>query len=72
MTHGSLGVGVAHPASGYRPPVLLLRAALGALLVRPVALRRGASLSPSTDLAGEWEDHLSAPWASFCDDEAAG
>ena len=59
MTDGSVRVGVAHPASGYRPPVLLLRAALGALLVR--------SLRPIP--TSSWEDQLSAPWSSFCDDE---
>jgi hypothetical protein len=53
-------VGIAHPGIGYRRPVQLLRA----LLRRPAWAGQ--------PLGAEWEARLSAPWASFCDDEPIG
>ena len=67
MTHVPAGVGIAHPPAGYRPPVLASRPAPLAA-VRPVvdAARRRRGRRSLTDA---WEDQLSAPWSSFCDDE---
>ena len=69
MTNVLGGVGFAHPEVGYRLPVVTSRTALVAVATARPLVGAARRRRRRRSVADAWEDHLSAPWSSFCDDE---